>query len=78
MRVTTETARTNIVLDTHLVDLGLELSGLTTRRELVDAALRDFVRRKQQQQLLELKGKVDWEGDLDEMRTTDHLDADQH
>lgn len=60
--------RTNIVLDTELVEKGLKVTGLKTRRELVDFALRELLRRESQKRLLELKGRVRWEGDLEEMR----------
>lgn len=63
-----ETVRTNIVLNTNLVEAGLKATGLRTRRELVDFALRELLRHKQQKKLLSLKGKVTWEGDLAEMR----------
>lgn len=62
------TVRTNIVLDNKLVEEGLKATGLKTRRELVDFALRELLRHKQQKKLLSLKGKVTWDGDLDEMR----------
>ncbi|RLA00108.1 MAG: type II toxin-antitoxin system VapB family antitoxin [Gammaproteobacteria bacterium] len=64
----TETVRTNIVLDSKLVQAGLKATGIKTRRELVDFALRELLRHKQQKKLLLLKGKVTWEGDLAEMR----------
>ena len=67
--MSTDTVRTNIVLDSRLVEAGLKATGLKTRRELVDFALRELLRHKQQLKLLELKGKVQWEGDLEEMRT---------
>ena len=60
--------RTNIVLDDRLVARGLRLSGLKTKKELVNLALREFVRRKDQKRILELRGKVLWQGDLDVMR----------
>jgi len=60
--------RTNIVLDAELVERGLEVTGLKTRRELVDFALRELLRRENQKRLLELKGAIPWEGDLEEMR----------
>jgi len=63
-----DTVRTNIVLDSKLIEAGLEATGLKTRRELVDFALRELLRHKQQKRLLSLKGKVIWEGDLTEMR----------
>lgn len=62
--------RTNIVLDEGLVEQGMQLTGLKTKRELVDYALRELVRRKEQKKVLELQGKFKWEGNLDEMRTT--------
>ncbi len=64
----TETVRTNIVLDSKLVQAGLKATGIKTRRELVDFALRELLRHKQQKKLLALKGKVTWEGDLAGMR----------
>ncbi len=67
--VKSDTVRTNIVLDSKLVEAGLKATGLKTRRELVDFALRELLRHKQQKKLLSLKGKVSWEGDLGEMRT---------
>ncbi len=60
--------RTNIVLDKKLVTAGLKATGLKTRRELVDFALRELLRHSEQRKILALKGTVDWEGDLDEMR----------
>ena len=69
MHTDNHTTRTNIVLDTHLVDAGLKLTGLKTRRELVAFALRELVRHEQQKKLLALKGKITWEGDLDAMRS---------
>ncbi len=64
-----QTIRTNIVLDTRLIHTGLKMTGLKTRRELVDFALRELVRHEQQKKLLDLKGRIQWEGDLEAMRT---------
>jgi len=60
--------RTNIVLDEKLVAQGIKLTKLRTRRALVDYALRELVRRKQQRKIMSLRGQVDWEGNLGEMR----------
>jgi Arc/MetJ family transcription regulator len=60
--------RTNIVLDENLVKAGLKATGLKTRRELVDFALRDLLRRESQKKILELRGKIRWEGNLSKMR----------
>ena len=63
--------RTNIVVDEKLIAAGLKATGLKTRRDLVDFALRDLLRRRSQRALMELKGSVRWDGDLDAMRGAD-------
>lgn len=60
--------RTNVVLDERLVGKGMRLTGIGTRRALIDYALRELVRRKEQKEILKLKGKIHWEGDLDRLR----------
>ncbi len=56
--------RTNIVLDDKLVQRCLELTGLKTRRQLIDHALQELLRHENQKKILELKGTIKWEGDL--------------
>ncbi len=63
--------RTNILLDKQLLDAALQSTGIKTRRELIDYALRELVRHQQQRRLLSLKGNIQWEGDLDAMRTSE-------
>jgi Arc/MetJ family transcription regulator len=61
--------RTNIVLDDDLVKRAQQLTGIRTKREVIDAALRILVRLHQGQPAArELRGKLRWEGDLDESR----------
>jgi Arc/MetJ family transcription regulator len=60
--------RTNIDLDEGLVARGLLLSGLRTKKELVNMALREFIRKNDQKKILELRGKIQWHGDLELMR----------
>ena len=61
--------RTNIVLDADPVEEALREPGLKTRRELVDHALRELPRHKHQRRILDLKGTVEWQGNLEEMRS---------
>ena len=60
--------RTNVEIDDNLMGEAQRLSGLKTKRAVIDAALRMFVRVKRQTDILNLAGKVRWEGNLDEMR----------
>ena len=61
-------ARTNIDLDDRLVKAGLRITGAKTKRELVHLALEQLVAKERRKKLLDLEGKVQWEGDLAELR----------
>ncbi|MFO7970665.1 MAG: type II toxin-antitoxin system VapB family antitoxin [Desulfobacterales bacterium] len=60
--------RTNVVIDDKLIEEGLAYTGLKTKKELVNYALKELVCRKKRKAILELEGKLHWEGDLEEMR----------
>ena len=60
--------RTNVVLDDKLMDDCLKATGIKTRRALIEHALRELLRHESQSKILELKGKVHWEGNLNEWR----------
>lgn len=60
--------RTNIVIDDALMAEAMEVAGTRTKRETVDRALRELIARRERLRVLELVGKVDWEGDLDQSR----------
>jgi Arc/MetJ family transcription regulator len=60
--------RTNIVIDDALMNEVLEKTGIKTKREAVEEGLKLLLKMKNQEKILELRGKIDWEGDLDEMR----------
>jgi Arc/MetJ family transcription regulator len=60
--------RTNIEINDKLMAQALQLTGLRTKRAVVDAALRELVEYRSRQKLREAFGKYPWEGDLDQMR----------
>ena len=60
--------RTNIVIDDDLMKEVLEKTGIKTKREAVEEGLKLLLKMKNQEKILELRGKIHWEGDLDEMR----------
>ena len=60
--------RTNIEIDDALIGQAMSLSGLKTKRETVEEALRLLVRLKSQEAIQGFRGKLAWQGDLDEMR----------
>ncbi|QDQ27413.1 type II toxin-antitoxin system VapB family antitoxin [Chitinimonas arctica] len=61
--------RTNIVIDDKLMSDALRATGLKTKREAVEQGLRILVRITRQQQIRSLRGAVQWQGDLDAMRS---------
>jgi Arc/MetJ family transcription regulator len=60
--------RTNIVIDDELMTNALKASGLKTKKDVVEQGLKLIIKLNQQQAIRRLRGKVAWEGDLDEMR----------
>jgi len=60
--------RTNVVIDDRLMARALRSCGYGTKRAAIEAGLRLLVQFHSQKKLRGLKGKISWEGDLDEMR----------
>jgi Arc/MetJ family transcription regulator len=60
--------RTNVVLDTELLEEVARLSGEKTWSAAVQRALQDYVRRARAGRILELRGSGLWEGELGAMR----------
>jgi len=61
--------RTNIVIDDELMSQVMELTGLRTKREAVELGLKALLKLKKQESIRNYRGKLSWEGDLDDMRT---------
>ena len=61
--------RTNIVIEDELMRQAMKLTGLKTTRETVQAGLEMLVKMARQREIRNLRGKLRWEGDLDELRT---------
>jgi len=60
--------RTNIVLDDKLVERAQKLTGIKTKREVVHEALRTLILLIEQAEVRNLRGKLKWQGDLNEQR----------
>jgi Arc/MetJ family transcription regulator len=61
--------RTNIVIDDKLMNDTLRLTGLKTKREAVELGLQTLLRLRQQEDIRGFRGKLDWQGNLEQMRT---------
>jgi Arc/MetJ family transcription regulator len=61
--------RTNIEIDDDLMADALRATGLTTKKEAVELGLKALIKLYKQASIRDLRGKLKWEGDLEEMRT---------
>lgn len=61
--------RTNIDIDDKLLSDAMKYSKLKSKRETVNHALDEYIKLQKRKKLLTLRGKVKWEGNLDEMRS---------
>jgi len=61
--------RTNIVIDDRLMTDALKFTGLHTKREVVEEGIKALIKMKKQENIKSFRGKLLWEGNLDEMRT---------
>ncbi|MGY6631579.1 MAG: type II toxin-antitoxin system VapB family antitoxin [Wenzhouxiangella sp.] len=61
--------RTNIEIDDTLMSDALAMTGVRTKKEVVELGLKTLVRLKKQERIKQFKGKLRWEGDLEGMRS---------
>jgi Arc/MetJ family transcription regulator len=60
--------RTNIELNDKLVDEAMKLTKKKTKKELVNFALEELVRRTKRNNIIEIEGRIQWTGNLDDTR----------
>ena len=68
--------RTNVVIDDELMAEALETTGLKTKKGVIEEALRTLVRLRKQERVRSLRGKLQWEGDLNTLREGRIADVD--
>ena len=56
---------TNLAIDDELLEQARHIGGYKTKRETVNEALREFIRRRQRLELVNLFGKIDYEQSYD-------------
>ena len=61
--------RTSVVINDQLVQTVMNLCGLKTKKEVVEKALELLIQMVNQDAIRNLRGKLRWDGDLDQMRT---------
>jgi len=58
-----------VAIDDNLIQDAMDRTGLKSKKETVELSLKTLVQLKKQEEIRRLRGKLNWEGDLDEMRT---------
>ena len=61
--------RTNVVINDNLMRSAQKASGLKTKKDTIEEGLKLLVQLRGQTAVKELRGKLQWQGSLDEMRT---------
>ena len=56
---------TKLAIDSALLNKALEVGGEKTKKATVTRALREFIARREQERLLDLFGKFDWDDEYD-------------
>ncbi len=56
---------TNLSIDPELIERTLLVSGERTKKAAVTKALQEYVARREQKQLAELFGKLEWDSEYD-------------
>jgi len=54
---------TNLAIDDTLLVTAQDISGLKTKRETVNLALKEFIQRRKQEEILNMFGKIEYESD---------------
>jgi Arc/MetJ family transcription regulator len=60
--------RTNIEIDDELMADVLKVTGFKTKKEAVEQGLMALIKLKKQQSIKSFRGKLKWEGNLEELR----------
>jgi Arc/MetJ family transcription regulator len=67
--------RTNIEISDELINEALSISTFKTKKKIVHEALLNYISYLKRKELVNMFGKVEWEGDLSEMRTNKRNDS---
>lgn len=61
--------RTNVVIDDDLMESALKVSQKKTKKSAIEEGLKLLILMKNQERIKEFRGKLNWSGDLEKMRS---------
>ncbi|AST57341.1 hypothetical protein Thert_01261 [Thermoanaerobacterium thermosaccharolyticum] len=53
--------RTNIIIDDELIKEALKITGIKTKKEIVNIALKELIENHKRKNLMDLKGKIQFD-----------------
>ena len=56
---------TNLAIDNELLNEALKISGLKTKKDTVNLALKEFINKRKQSKIIDIFGKMDPDPDYD-------------
>ncbi len=62
--------RTNIDIDSKLMEEAMRVACTKTKKETVEVALNELIADRKRKNILQYRGKLTWSGDLEEIRKT--------
>jgi len=60
--------KTNVDLDDLLLAEAMKISGMTSKKAVLELVLKEYLRKNNIKKILEYRGKNIWEGNLEEIR----------
>jgi antitoxin ParD1/3/4 len=60
--------RTTLNLDDDVLAGAMKVSPGKTKTDVINEALREYTRKRKVREILKFEGKMEWEGDLDQLR----------
>lgn len=68
-KVSKHTMKINFSIDEKLLDEAIKVTGLKTKQEVIELGLKTLIKLKQQEKIKADRGHLQWEGNLDDIRT---------
>ena len=56
---------TNLAIDNNLLDTALKVGGLKSKKDTVNQALDEFIKRRKMADIIDMFGKVEYDADYD-------------
>jgi Arc/MetJ family transcription regulator len=68
--------RTHVDLDENLIAQVIALGHFPSKKAAIQAALIEFTKSLKRKEILKLRGKLAWDGDLDQLRSSRTFETD--